>query len=222
MSSRLTPRPLARDKATFRDDRLFIVATDDTYAPKQYFEFFRFHRLQVHVIPTIDGTSNAASVLERLLKIDYEVGDERWLLLDVDHHAQGPHLRAFAKAINKAVSKGVRVALSKPSFEFWLLLHHCDETEVGGLAEATAVERALRELLGGYNKTRLRLEDFPLHRVAEACRRARRLDETVGNHSIPTRNTSRVYALWESIVSSAAPTQLPPPLLELRNEILRR
>ena len=31
--------PLSRDPHTFRDDRLFIIACDDTYAPKQYFDF---------------------------------------------------------------------------------------------------------------------------------------------------------------------------------------
>lgn len=34
------PRPIKRHEATFRDDRLFIVACDDTFAPKQYFEFY--------------------------------------------------------------------------------------------------------------------------------------------------------------------------------------
>ncbi len=56
--SRLTqrkPRPLARDGKGFRDDRLFIVACDDTYAPKQYFAFFKFTRLHVHVINVPDG-----------------------------------------------------------------------------------------------------------------------------------------------------------------------
>jgi hypothetical protein len=33
MTQRL-PRPLKRDKDSFRDDRLFIVACDDTFAPR--------------------------------------------------------------------------------------------------------------------------------------------------------------------------------------------
>jgi hypothetical protein len=59
------PRPLSRDKQTFRDDRLIIIACDDTYAPKQYFGFFRFPRVHVHVVETTDGTSSAEAVLER-------------------------------------------------------------------------------------------------------------------------------------------------------------
>ena len=47
------PRPLARDSASLRDDRLFIVACDDTFAPKQYFDFFRLTRVHIHVVPTL-------------------------------------------------------------------------------------------------------------------------------------------------------------------------
>jgi predicted AlkP superfamily phosphohydrolase/phosphomutase len=65
-------RPLKRDDASLRDDRFYIVACDDTYAPKQYFEFFKIPRVQVHVIPTVDGTSAARHVLERLLQFEHE------------------------------------------------------------------------------------------------------------------------------------------------------
>jgi hypothetical protein len=65
------PRPLSRDAESLRDDRLFIVACDDTFAPKQYFDFFRITRVKIHVVPTTDGTSVAAHVLERLLQFDH-------------------------------------------------------------------------------------------------------------------------------------------------------
>jgi hypothetical protein len=67
-----------------RDDRLFIVACDDTYAPKQYFDFFRITRIQIHVVPTEDGTSAAEHVLGRLQGIDHDDDDELWLPLDTD------------------------------------------------------------------------------------------------------------------------------------------
>lgn len=85
-------RPLVRDKQALRDDRLFIIACDDTYAPKQYFNFFRIPRVQVHVVETVDGTSVAQAVLDRLLTYEHEEYDERWLLLDTDHCIQGTHL----------------------------------------------------------------------------------------------------------------------------------
>jgi len=75
-------RPLTRDTSSFRDDRLFIVACDDTYAPKQYFDFFKLSREQVHIVPTQDCKSSAVHVLKRLLEFEHEEDDELWMLLD--------------------------------------------------------------------------------------------------------------------------------------------
>ena len=61
------PRPLTRGLGSLRDDRLFIVACDDQYAPKQYFNFLRLPRIQVHVVETPDGKNSASHVLERLM-----------------------------------------------------------------------------------------------------------------------------------------------------------
>jgi hypothetical protein len=96
------PRPLSRDVGSFRDDRLFIIACDDTFAPKQYFDFFRIPRVQVHVVPTTDGTSAAVHVLERLKEVEHEQDDELWMVLDVDHCDQGRHLQGLTTAIAEA------------------------------------------------------------------------------------------------------------------------
>ena len=206
------PRPLARDTASLRDDRLFIVACDDTFAPQQYFDFFRLTRVQVYVVPTQDGTSAASHVLDRLLRFDHEEDDELWMLLDTDHCAQGTHLATFVDTLAEAKRQGVNVALSKPSFELWLLLHHLDETALGVLPTAKDVEEALRARLGQYNKTSLKQEHYPLASVYDACIRAERLDATVAGGDIPQENTTRVYRLWKAIAAKALPLQLPPEL----------
>lgn len=99
---RRKPRPLTRDTNSFRDDRLFIVACDDTYAPKQYFNFFRISRVKVHVVATPNGTSAARHVLDRLLEFDHEADDELWMLLDTDHCTAGTHLKSFLQALADA------------------------------------------------------------------------------------------------------------------------
>ena len=208
------PRPLARDAASLRDDRSFIVACDDTYAPKQYFEFFRITRVQVHVVPTEDGTSSAEHVLERLRSFEHEEDDELWMLLDTDHYATGSHLGSFVSTIATAQQQGVNVALSKPCFELWLLLHHEEESAVGSMSNCAEIEAALRQSVGQYNKTKLAPEHYPLQSVSDACKRAQRLDGAVAGGNIPSQNTSRVYQLWNAIVAKALPQQLP---LELRD-----
>lgn len=214
----LKPRPLNRDTDSLRDDRLFIVACDDTYAPKQYFNFFRLPRVQVCVIetPEDENRCHAIDVLQRLEDIEHEEEDERWMLLDTDHYVNGPHIKAFSRIIKEAKEKGISVALSKPCFELWLLLHHVDKDAVTELDNAKAVEKSLRDWLGEYNKTSLKREHFPVETVVKAYLQARNLDKTVKGGVIPQTNTSRVFRLWEAIISNTLPSQLPPELAVLR------
>ncbi len=213
----LNPRPLNRDADSLRDDRLFIVASDDSYAPKQYFNFFRLSRVQVHVVatPLDENTCHAIDVLQRLEGIEHEQEDERWMLLDTDHYVNGPHIKEFGRIIKEAKEKGISVALSKPCFELWLLLHHADKDAVTELDNAKAVEKCLRNRLGEYNKTRLKREHFPVETVAKAYLQARDLDKTVKGGVIPKTNTSRVYQLWEAIFANVLPSQIHPELAAL-------
>jgi hypothetical protein len=220
----LKPRPIpSRDKDPdrLRDDRLFIIACDDTYAPDQYFKLFRFSRVKVHVVPTSNGTSAAGAVLARLLEYNHDDDDERWLMLDTDHLVQGPHLAGFMRALQDAEDNGVKVALSRPCFELWLLLHHEPETSLFQLQDASAVDAALRARLGEYNKTNLKQEHYPLSAVAIACERAERLDLNVAGGAIPNANTSRVYLIWKAIAAKALPTQFPIELHGLLPHINR-
>lgn len=216
------PRPLMRDKPTFRDDRLFIVGCDDQYAPDQYFGFFKLTRVHVHVVPTVDGTSTAKAVLDRVIERAkagaLEEDDELWMVLDTDHCIEGTHLAGFIGALAEAERQGVRIALSRPCFELWLLLHHVDGEEVSALATAALVQDALKEKLGNYNKCKLAKEDFSAESVATACARAQRLDEAAGGGKIPATNTSRVYLLWKAIAAKAQGSQLPPALRTLVQE----
>jgi hypothetical protein len=217
----LKPRPIPnrdKDPNALRDDRLFIVACDDTYAPDQYFGFFQFTRIKIHVVPTQNGTSAAQSVLDRLLEFEHDEDDERWMLLDTDHVIQGTHLVGFLTALRNAASQGVRVALSRPCFEMWLLLHHEEETAVSTLPNADAVESALRAKLGEYNKTNLKEEHYPRSSVAQAFDRAQRLDLSVGGGDIPAGNATRIYQLWKAIASKALPSQFPVELRGLLPE----
>jgi hypothetical protein len=202
-----------RDVGSLRDDRLFIIACDDTYAPKQYFDFFRLTRVQIHVVPTLDGTSAAAHVLTRLLSFEHHDDDERWLVLDVDHALNGGHVASFMEALKRAEDNGINVALSNPCFELWLLLHHQSESECSQLRNAADVTTTLRTKLGSYNKTRLNQAHFPLESVPLACSRAKTIDGPCAHKNVPDNPSTRVYRLMESIISAAHPSQLP---IELR------
>ncbi|WP_338769734.1 RloB family protein [Massilia sp. METH4] len=208
-------RPIRREQRGYRDDRLFVIACDDRYAPKQYFDSFEIPRIQVHVIPTEDGKCGAEHVLERLLRVDCEPDDERWLVLDTDHYVKREHLRTFTRVLQEARQKGIQLALSRSCFEVWLLLHFVEPKEVVNLKNAKAVSEALKAVLGEYDKTALDCERFSFKSVVDACRRAAELDKEVEGGDIPASNTTRVYLLWKSIVQKALRTQLPLDLIVL-------
>lgn len=215
-------RPLDKDSTDFRDDRLFIVACDHTYAPKQYFEFFSplLSRIQIHVVATEDNTSVAKYVLGRLQAYQYAEYDERWLLLDTDHCINDTHVQGFIEAIKEAKQQNIHVALSRPCFEIWLLLHHIDESEIVNLVDATQVEQRLRQILGEYNKRNLKSEHYPLNTVSQAFQKAKKLDQQTKGGDIPKTNTSRVYQLWENIIKQIPQSQLPLELHSIKNEAI--
>lgn len=169
--------------------------------------------MQIHVVATPDGSSAAVHVLDRLLRYDHDADDELWMLLDTDHCVRGSHVASFAGTLAEARRQGVNIALSRPSFELWLLLHHVEESALGILPAARDVEAALRASLGEYNKTNLKREHYPAASVLAACNRAERLDATVTGGEIPNGNTTRVYRLLKAIGAKALPSQIP---LELR------
>ena len=190
---------VARSPGFYKDDRRILIACDDTYAPAQYFNAFKLPRVKVIVLPARDTKSAAKHALANLLESE-EAYDERWLLLDVDHYADGQHVKSFIEAIQAAQQKGIRLALSLPCFEVWLLLHHADESRLESLTDCNSVIAALRVELGEYSKNKLRPEHFPLLKVRDAMSRSRRLDQD--DSLIPITNSTRVHRLWESITKT--------------------
>lgn len=209
------PRPLSRDHQDFRDDRLFIIACDDTYAPEQYFNSFNIPRIQVHVVPTKNGTSHAKHVLERLLEFDdLEKSDERWMILDIDHCTKNDsQKKSFIQALKKAESKNVNIALSNPCFEIWLIMHFIENEEnIKIINNAKEAEGFLKKLLGTYNKTNLNNLVFDFQMVINACELAKKIDRDVGGGHDPIGVTSRIYKIWESIIKKSSKSQLPDAL----------
>ena len=209
-------RPLTRDAGEPRDTRLFIVGTDDTYAPSQYFGFFQLSRVKVFVVPMEGNKSSAQHALDRLLKYEHHEDDELWLLLDTDHYTKGSHLKGFANALAEARKRGVEIAVSKPCFDLWLLLHQVDEAAVANIKNCTAAGDLFRATTGEFNKTNLKHAHYSWKAVVEAYRRAERLDAGVQGGDIPQTNATRVWKLLRRIIEVSLPDQLPGPLKELR------
>lgn len=184
---------------------MFIVATEDTYAPKQYFEGFRLPRVSIEVVETNDTQSAASHVVARLKKVvddakrfgDVTSDDQFWVLLDTDHWIEPNHVASFSRAIKEAKDAGFRIAVSNPCFELWLLLHVADV--VLPLSDAAAATAQLRAAISRYSKTNVPVDTFmPLIQVAIA--RAEKLD--VGEGGWPQSVGTQVHLLVEAIHGS--------------------
>jgi hypothetical protein len=144
-----------------------------------------------------------------------EPHDECWLVLDTDHHLDQNHRPNFIRLIRDAENEGINVALSRPCFEFWLLLHHVDEVTASALSECSDVANAIRSVVGQYNKTNLKREHFINGAVEAATLRAERLDLTVPGGYLPEAPTTRIYKLIRRIAAKGLPSDLPSELRAL-------
>lgn len=114
--------------------------------------------------------------------------DEVWCVFDVDDFD-------IAAAVRLADTAGLRLAVSNPCFELWLLLHHADcRGHCAGYADVVA---RLRRHVPAYDKTRLDFRSY-VDGVGDAVKRARDLDTTGVEHQ---RNPSTgVWRLVETIM----------------------
>lgn len=127
--------------------------------------------------------------------------DEVWVVFDREakHHVRGKQLPA---ALVRAAEEDVSVALSNPSFEFWLLLHYGFTTKP--FADAKAVIRELKKHIPKYKK-----HSFPLDELfvllamaiknAKACLLHHKAAAGDGNPS------TEAHLLVMSLNNSAAP-----------------
>ena len=203
---------IGRAERVLKDDRFFVVAAEDTYAPDQYFAGLAFPRVKVLVIPTVgeSGLSAPIHVVTRLKeasellrqKEEIQADDEFWVMLDTDHHFQPNHIAGTIQALKLAREAGFFLAVSNPCFELWLLLHHEELSPEVEFAKPADVEARLRQVLGGYNKTSIKAEQFPFSSVPDAIRRARALesnpDDPVGLW--PASIGTPVYRLMERVM----------------------
>lgn len=211
------PLSIGRAQRERRDDRVFVVAAEDTYAPSQYFEHLPLPRVKVIVIPTPvnSGLSSPGHVVDRLKAAftavkrrgEIQSGDEFWVCLDTDHHVRDTHLRGTLEALRNARQAGFELAISNPCFELWLLLHHVDVTRGTVYGNGAPVVKVLREILGSYDKTAIRGGMFPLAKVPDAIRRARALETAPDDPAgyWPETTGTRVYQLLERAVQGRAP-----------------
>ena len=124
--------------------------------------------------------------------------DEVWCVFDVDVHEH------VADAKQKASANGIRLAISNPCFELWLLLHFQDQRQY---IERHEAQSACRAHMPRYEKEVPFELVFPHHQ--EAVDRAVALDEWQREQGRPGGNPSTgVHQLTERIMELSREEQL--------------
>ncbi|MDD3926892.1 MAG: RloB family protein [bacterium] len=193
-------RPLDRTIPHLRDTRLIIIAAEGNKTEKQYFEsgLFHDHRVQVKVLNSDDNRSAPNHVFNRLkryaVEVEWQPGDQLWLMVDKDRWPEKLLSEVCSCAVRGRKFK-INLALSNPSFELWLYLHHSDWTS--GTVSSRDMEKELKSLLGGYNKSNINIDKFR-HGIAAAVRRARDMD-TQPEGRWPSNPGTHVYRVMMEI-----------------------
>lgn len=185
-----------------RDASLLVIASEDTYAVKQYFSRFKTTRVQVEVIATENENDGSAPqhVMARLddFRKEYvtEQGDTFWICIDRDRWDE----QSLSTVLRDCDAKGYHVALSVPCFELWLVLHH-EALGLAGCPKCAEVCARLQELMGGYGTQCCRTMKLSSEMVKSAMDRARAMDNS---DMLPTVPLTRVFKILDSMIARDA------------------
>jgi RloB-like protein len=182
---------LLRRANTRPERRSVLVVTNGARTEFDYFDSLRREQWVTADKVTVKFESGEPiAVVLRAGKIrEDNAYDEAWAVCDVDEFAT-------EAAIAAAAEREVELALSRPCFEIWLILHVSEGCP--RFNSAAQVGRHLKSLLPNWEKTGLKFSDFSSG-VFDAVERAKRLGEP------PDANPST--ALWRLIES----LRNPPP-----------
>lgn len=194
-------RPLQRVDGVHRDATLVVIASEDRYAVKQYFDLFKSTQIQFRVLETEDGNSSPEQVMNRLSEFmsdhDFGEGDQFWFVADTDHWIESNHIQNLVEVVRQCRQKGIQVALSNPCFELWLLLHFANFPTQQGLTCSQLGEQ-IRKLVGSYNKTKVFGLPITNDSVKDAIERS--LAHFVESDLIPEKMQTAVHVIVKDLV----------------------
>ena len=190
-------RKLRRPLGERRYRKLFVVATEGVKTEPQYFAILNDRYSIIRVVCLTGNPSAPFYVLkrmkDRLKREPLKNEDEAWLVVDKDqwNNEQLEQLHAWSQDADN-----YGFALSNPKFEYWLLLHFEDGTNIGSPSECSA---QLKRHLPNYDKGLDHRKITP-SRIEDAIRRAKGRDNPPCADWPRTFGSTTVYKLVENIL----------------------
>lgn len=162
---------LVRRRPSLREPLLrVLVVCGAEKTEKAYLDGLRDQRRSKSVdVRIVERTRSPDQVVEYARDhCDYRDFDETWCVVDVDRfETEGRKITAAGVV---AAAAGIRLAVSNPCFEYWLLLHHAYSE--APFPQCDTVAARVRKHVPAYDKTQLRFNDFAAG-VEEAIKRAK-------------------------------------------------
>lgn len=211
------PRRQGRREPFLDPKPMVLILCEGIETEKQYFEKLAAHHKNSRIRVKVAGETGVPFSLvdyakrykrdsdkeARRRKDENLAFDSVWCVFDVDEH---PRL-SDAKVM--AADNDIKLAISNPCFELWLVLHL---RESPGMRGRHDMQGLLKELVPNYNKH----VDFAQYAPGypQAVKRAKRLDEVARQAGTPGHNpTTNVYELTELILKGRdeEPAETPLP-----------
>lgn len=215
MPSKREFKPRKRSSGN-KDASLIVIATEGEKTEPKYFQdlispqYYPNPKVHVHVVGRESHNSAPQHVINSLnsFKREYHLrgDDELWMVIDTDNWPE----EQLSDVATKCHQKGYRLSVSNPCFELWLLLHVKDIGEYDSeqrrrlqrnnriSQNRTALEKELVNILGTYNKSNLKSDQFLPH-VRKAIEQAEKLDQD-SDGRWPESLGTRVYLLVNRIL----------------------
>ncbi len=127
--------------------------------------------------------------------------DEFWIVIDVDDHTASSKINEFTTVLRECTKKNIQYAVTNPSFEFWLYLHHFevsqeDKKHANKTGDNYFITQMSKSgiILGGNDHKLPKSNDYNIENVSLAVERARSL-HTNSKERWPKELGSHVYKL---------------------------
>jgi hypothetical protein len=177
-----------RARSIRKFDKRILVVCGAAKTEKQYLEGLRDAKRRANIAIKIrtepkDPMAVVRAAI-RLRDTDKEAFDECWVVLDVDEF-DIPPVEKFA------AEQGIKIALSNPCFEYWLLLHFCEYSK--NIPSYKSLEPILKGYVPGYDKTRINFSVYEPHVEEAVDRSQKRLAKCQGMVN-PSTNMHQVAA----------------------------
>ncbi|WP_329065531.1 RloB family protein [Streptomyces sp. NBC_01429] len=159
-----------------RSARTMLIVCGSKETERQYLQGLRDHLRNPAVSVVVRGKACSPTQLVAYARGQRDLNpggyDEVWCVFDVDDYID------VADAALAARRQGIRIAVSNPCFELWLLLHFTDHRAHIGTKKLLPL---MEKHVPGYDKTRI---DFRKYRdeMVRAAERAQGLEPTGEEH----------------------------------------